>query len=130
MRVGTTVRTGGYHSIKGIGHSQDASVPGNGLAFQSVGIAAAIPALMVVQNAICTGNQARHISHDIRSKAGMRFYDFPILRCELSLFVEYTVGNGNLADIVKQSGGAYPGYFIGWQADGFSQSHSVAVHFP
>ena len=93
-------------SIVDVGQRNHLGPNGDGVPFQTVGIALAVPALvMVAADVVAILIQAalqnlRHMLQDLTPAHGVLLHDLKLLAGELAGFVENGVGNGDLAHVV------------------------------
>src|SRR5438270_4076250 len=89
------------HGQIGIHNRQDTCPKGNRLSLEAVGIALAIPPFMVRANHGSQGPQRRDMADDLCSDQRMRPYQVPLLLCQASGFLEHSIWDGHLADIMQ-----------------------------
>src|ERR1700694_5699438 len=102
--VRLTVGPVGNQDIVGVGDRQDACLERNLLAAQSVGIAAAIDALVVRDHDFGLPSKARHPQQDLVSERRVTFDGRPLARIERAWLVEDGIRDADLADVVEKSG--------------------------
>ena len=103
---GFTVRSVGRHGGKAIGNRQKPSENRNVFARESVGIAFAVEAFVMVTNAAQHFGQVRHVFHDQRAENRMLLQNAELVVVQASGLAQNRVGNRDFADVVQQAADA------------------------
>jgi hypothetical protein len=92
---------GTRHRIVAIGYADDSSLERNTLAHEAVGIASAIPSLMVAANGRSESPQVDHLLDEGGSDGRMALHSLELGRIERAWFTYYAVRYADFADIVE-----------------------------
>src|SRR5271157_20806 len=101
---GGTVTTVGNHSVKAIHHADDAGAKRDLFSLKASGIAFTVDTLVVVQNKQADPLEARQEAEHRPTVLGVPVDDRPLLGIEPAGFIQNSVGDADLADIVKERG--------------------------
>ena len=98
---GARVRAIVRHGVESVGHREDARAQGDVLAPEPVGIAGAVPALVVMIDDGDGVPEKRHVLDETAAHRGMRPHDLPFVGGQRPRLEEDAVGNGDLADVME-----------------------------
>ncbi len=104
QRQGGAVGAGGAHGVEGIGDADDAAHERDFFAGELVGIAAAVPAFVVIEHAGDDVLQLADVAEDLGADGGMFFDGVEFCFGEAAGFGEHGFGHADLADVVQQAG--------------------------
>ena len=137
-RHGRAVGASGAHGVEGVGQRQDARDEGDVLAGEFCGVAGAVPAFVVMEDALEDEGNGGNTSEDSVADLGMPADLGVLIGVEAAGLAEDVFGDADLADIVEQAGDAVEldlrlvevecdGHLGRQEADAFGMSAGVAV---
>ena len=96
------VRAVAGHRVEGVADQHDAAGQRDLAGLQAVGVAAAVPALVLVADRAGDLFKAGHGHDDALADHRVLLHHFPLLVVELARLVQDLVGDSDLADVVQQ----------------------------
>src|SRR5687767_6519312 len=117
VRHGLAVRAVARHRVVRVAGEDDPAAHRNGVAGQAVGVAAAVPALVLVAHDPRYAPESRDRPEDALADDRMLLHQDPLVVVEWTVLVQDRVRDADLADVVQQGRGLHAGDLVRVQGE-------------